>query len=86
MHLTLRIGAQTAPEVCRGAVSNHDLRYNGFTLSDLDASGDSASNRPVNLAQISPKPLQRVPIGLLPGGQVRNRVTVGEQLERSSLD
>jgi len=33
---------------------------------------------PVNLARISPKPLQRVPISLLPGDYVRNRVTVGE--------
>jgi hypothetical protein len=34
--------------------------------------------RPVNLARISPKPLQRVPISLLPGDYIRNRVTVGE--------
>ena len=33
---------------------------------------------PVILAQISPKPLQRVPIGLLPGDSIRNRATVGE--------
>jgi hypothetical protein len=56
-----------------------DLRYTGFTLSDLDASCDLALEQGQSTwHRFSPKPLQRVPISLLPGDYIRNRVTVGE--------
>ena len=59
-------------------VDFHNLRYNGFTLSDLEASDDLSQNGAGQPGKISPKPLQRVPIGLLPGDYIRNRVTVDE--------
>jgi hypothetical protein len=52
----------------------------------LEASDDPARNKADQPGKISPKPLQRVPISLLPGDYVRNRVTVAEQAARLSLN
>ena len=41
--------------------------YTGFALSDLAVSGGLPYQGQFSLAQISPKPLQRIPISLPPG-------------------
>ena len=47
--------------------------YTGFALSDLAVSGDLPFRRQLSLAQISPKPLQRIPMSLLSGDLFRTQ-------------
>jgi hypothetical protein len=72
-HLICHLLAASISSIC-GILDLRSVIWKRVTIwpSSRTATG------PVNLARISPKPLQRVPIGLLPGDHVRNRVTVGE--------